>query len=257
MNPAEPNRSLPLFPAPTARGISQAGMVLFALYLAIVAGALFPLLPLDPAWHLRLGTSLINAAPFPLLGLVLVHLAAGLAPSERLLQTHRRQIAFLASGAALGFLLLAPLMAVSAIQQVRHTSQGRAEQINRAERQLRGLRQAVAEARSSRELQSRLQALRGPVVEGGEERLPLPVLQDRVKASLAAAQLRLEREREPSPVESPWRLVPELLRNTFACLALALGFAGLARRRKVPISLLQEVQRWAGKRLRFLRMKGR
>ena len=53
-----------------------------------------------------------------------------------------------------------------------------------------------------------------------------------------------------------WRLLPELLRNSIACLALALGFAALAVRPGSPRTLLQEWQKgWSNllKRLRHRR----
>ena len=44
-------------------------LVLFVLFASLVAAVLFPLQLLDPAWQLRLAGTLINGAPFPLLGL--------------------------------------------------------------------------------------------------------------------------------------------------------------------------------------------
>jgi hypothetical protein len=41
---------------------------------------------------------------------------------------------------------------------------------------------------------------------------------------------------------NPWSLLPELLRSAFASLALAIGFAGLARRGRSGFSLLAELQ---------------
>jgi hypothetical protein len=60
----------------SARGLSLAGLVLFALYGSIVVGSLFPIQLLASAWQLKLGSALINAAPFPLIGLGLLHLAS-------------------------------------------------------------------------------------------------------------------------------------------------------------------------------------
>ena len=53
---------------------------------------------------------------------------------------------------------------------------------------------------------------------------------------------RINREREVSQPRTPLLLLPELLRNAIASLALALGFAALARRPGSPRTLLQELQ---------------
>jgi hypothetical protein len=56
-----------------------------------------------------------------------------------------------------------------------------------------------------------------------------------------------------APPSNPWRLLPELLRNTFASLILAIGFAGLAQRPVSELSLLAELQRgW--QQLRYSQM---
>jgi hypothetical protein len=59
---------------------------------------------------------------------------------------------------------------------------------------------------------------------------------------LDQAALQISREREASQPRTPLLRRPELLRNGFASLALALGFATLARRPGWPLTLLQELQ---------------
>jgi hypothetical protein len=66
---------------------------------------------------------------------------------------------------------------------------------------------------------------------------------------LDQAALQISREREASQPRTPLLRRPELLRNGFASLALALGFATLARRPGAPLTLLQELQSaWRGSR---------
>jgi hypothetical protein len=250
-------RSSPTLSSATARGISLAGLVLFALYGSTLAGALLPLQVLDPGWQLRLGITLINAAPLALSGLVLVHLAASLAPADAQLVARRRRIAALAIGAAMGFLLLVPLMSVAAIKQQQIKSSGRASQIAAAEDQLRALRQAVDNTSSGSDLSSRLGALKGPVLDAEDQALPLPLLKARVKTVLGRADAKLARERELVTTTNVWQLVPEMLRNAFAGLALSLGFAGLARRQEAPVSMLEELKRWNASTLRSIRQRRR
>jgi hypothetical protein len=63
-----------------------------------------------------------------------------------------------------------------------------------------------------------------------------------VGAVLDQAALQISRERESSQPTTPLLLLPDLLRNALASLALALGFAALARRPGSARSLLQELQ---------------
>jgi hypothetical protein len=63
-----------------------------------------------------------------------------------------------------------------------------------------------------------------------------------VTAVLDQAALQISREREASQPRTPLLLLPELLRNALTSLALALGFAALARWPGSAQSLLQEWQ---------------
>jgi hypothetical protein len=66
-----------LFSAP---GLSVVALVLFLLFASLVVPALFPLQLLDPAWQLRMAGSLVNGAPFALLGLALLQIAVERGP---------------------------------------------------------------------------------------------------------------------------------------------------------------------------------
>ena len=61
-------------------------------------------------------------------------------------------------------------------------------------------------------------------------------------AVLDQAALQISREREASQPRTPLVLLPDLLRNALASLALALGFAALARRTGSRRTLLKELQ---------------
>ena len=209
----------------SAPGLSVVALVLFA---SLVAGALCPLQLLNPLWQLRLAGSLINGAPFALLGLALLQIAVELGPHDPLLQRRQRLCSQLAVAAALGFLLLVPLQGVAGLQQSRSTTSAQSSRISGAERRLVALRQAVASANSNQEVNQRLQRLQGPVLGPADLAQPLPLLKAQVAAVLDQAALQIARQRQAAPPTNPWRLLPELLRNGIACLALALGFAALA-----------------------------
>ncbi len=224
------------------RSLGVVALVLFVLFAAVPAGALWPFQPLDPLWQLRISAALINAALCPLLGLVLLRLATFLDPQDLLLARRHRICSRLAVAAALGFLLMVPLHINAGLRQNSTLTTVQAARIRGAERKLSGLRQAVASATSNTELNRELQTLQGPVLGPADLAQPLPLLKAQVRAVLQQAEQQIERERQQAAPTSPWRFLPDLLRNSVAFLALTIGFAALARRPGQPISLLQEWQ---------------
>ena len=226
----------------SAPGLSVVALVLFVLFGSLVAPALFPLQLLDPAWQVRLAGTLINTAAFPLLGLALLQIAAELGPHDPQLNNRARLCSELAVAAALGFLLLLPLQTIAGLRTSRTVNNAQAARIQGAEAKLKALRQAVAGAASNADLNQQLQKLQGPVLGPADIAQPLPLLKAQVAAVLDQAALQITRERESSQPRTPLRLLPELLRNALASLALALGFAALARRPGSPRTLLQELQ---------------
>jgi hypothetical protein len=212
------------------------------LFLTILSTSLLPVRLLDAAWQLRVGGALINASPFPLIGLVLLHIAASLDPQDLLLVQRRRLAAQLAAAVAIGYLLLAPLLATSNLQRQQSQALASSSGLRRDSERLQKMRQVVSSASSIPELEQRLVAVQGPRLDAADRTLPLPVLRSRIASLLDQASARLERARGSAPPASPWALVGDIIRTSVACLALAAGFAGLARRPGSNLSLLAELQ---------------
>ena len=239
----------------SAPGLSVVELVLFVLFASLVAGALWAVQLLNPAQQLRFAGSLINGAPFALLGLALLKIAVELGPHDPQLKNRLQLCSQLAVAAALGFLLLLPLQGVAGLQQSRSTTSSQSSRINGAERRLVALRQAVTSAASNDEINLRLQRLRGPVLGPADLAQPLPLLKAQVAAVLDQAEQQIARERQATPPADPWRLLPDLIRNAIACLALAFGFAALAVRPGSRRSLLQEWQKGCSDLLKRLRKR--
>ena len=229
-------------PSPIARGVGLAGVVLIVLFLTILSTSLLPVRLLDAAWQLRVGGALINASPFPLIGLVLLHVAASLDPQDPLLLQRRRLAAQLASAVAIGYLLLAPLLAAANLQRQQSQALATSGGLRRDSERLQQMRQVVSSSSSIPELEQRLAAVQGPRLDAADRSLPLPVLRSRIASLLDQAAARLERARSSAPPASPWALVGDIVRTSVACLALAAGFAGLARAPGSELSLLEELQ---------------
>lgn len=234
--------SRPLGSVLLPRSLGVVALVLFVLFATVMAGAMWPIQLLEPLWQLKLTAALVNAATFPLLGLALLRLAAFLDPEDPLLERRQRLCSRLAVAAALGFVLLVPLQTAAGLSLSRGINTAQAARIKGAEGKLSHLRQAVASASGNAELNQKLQNLQGPVLGPADLAQPLPLLKAQVRAVLQQAEQQIERERQQTASQSPWLLLPNLLGQAVACLALAVGYAALARRPGKTISLLQEWQ---------------
>jgi hypothetical protein len=234
--------------------LSWVALVLLALYATIVLSAAVPVRLADPAWQLRLYNAVVNASAFPLVGLALLHLSSDLNPDNETIGRRAGFFARLAVPIALGFLLLIPLQGYLLWQQGRNVTSGANNQLERQERALASLREAVQQAGSVAELQQRFSALQGPSLGTAEQALPLSQLKTQLNVALEQADQALQRRRASLPAVDPITLLVLTLRNGFACLALAIGFAALGQRRKAPVALLMEWQDGLD-RLRFRRRR--
>lgn len=220
------------------RNLGVVCLVLFVLFGTIVLGSVFPLAITSPLWQLRVSLALINAAPIPLAALALLHLAAELDPDDLVLQRRHRVSARLAVAAVVGLLLLLPLQTAAGLRQSQQSGNTQTARIQKAERKLASLRQLVASAPNNEQLNRQLQALRGPVLSPADLDQPLALLRRQVGAALDEGEAQIARERLAVPPRLSF--LPDLLRNTVACLAEAIGFAALAFRPGQSVSLLDE-----------------
>lgn len=224
----------------SGRNLSVVSLVLFTLFGTIVLGSTLPPAIASPLWQLRLSLALINAAPFPLAGLALLHLAAELDPEDPVLQRRHRLCAQLAVPAVLGLLLLLPLQTAAGLRQDRLSGTAQNARISKAETKLAALRQAVATATDNEQLNRQLQALKGPVLSPADLAQPLARLRSQVGAALQEGEAQIQRERLSLPSRGPLGFLPDLLRNSVACVAEAIGFAALAFRPGQEVPLLDE-----------------
>ena len=233
------------------RSISLGGLVLLGLFLSVIVGSLFPVLLLKPEWQLKVGTVLINTSPLALIGLITLHLTADLEPEDSVLISRRSIACKFAVLAAIGFLLLAPLLSVASVRLQRQQISQQATFERRADSNLQALRQVVSKAADTTELYDKLVALNGPVLNDADRNLALPVIKSRVNELLDEAEKQIALKKQQLPPINPLFILPDVLRNAFASFILAIGFAGLARRPGVDISLLMELQEcWYSSRIR-------
>lgn len=215
--------------------------LVFALLFALqISAVLLPWQPLAPAWQWRVATTLITAAPLPLLSLALLETGVALAPGDPLLRSRRHLFRQLAVAAAAGYLLLLPLQCNAGLGQQRNLGAAQRSRISGAEKRLAALRQVTARASSNAELNTGMQKLQGPMLGPADLANPLPLLKAQVNAVFDQAQIQINRDRAALPPATVVTALPELLRNTLSCLLLSAGFAAFARRPGSRISLLEE-----------------
>lgn len=212
------------------RSFSRLALVFVTLFVTLVAGTLFPLQPLDPAWQSRVIGSLVNSATLPLLAVGLTHLAVVLDPQDPRLQKRNQLFCRLATVAALGFLLLVPLQISAGLRLQQTSGSQQVQRLDQAQRKLDQFRTALNQATTSNDLSQRLQKLDGPALTPADLSLPLPVLKAQVTNVFNQAQNQINRERAVLPKPDPLQLLPQQLRGSVACLALAIGFAIFALR---------------------------
>lgn len=233
------------------RSLGQLAVVLVLIFALQIGAVLLPLQPLDPAWQWRLANTLINAALVPLLALAILQIAVMFDPQDPVLIRRHHLFLQLAVVATIGYLLLLPLQFSAGLSQQNLLSKAQLEPIVTAQKRLDSLRQLTTRASSIAELNSGLQKWRGPVLSPADLANPLPLVKAQLNEVFDQAQIQINRDRAALPVGTAATIaaLPELLRNSFSCILLAIAFATLARRNNARFSLLDEA--W----LRFLSLK--
>lgn len=239
-----------------ARMLAAIAMALFILYIANVLARILPLRVLLASWQLEFSASLIDAAPIALLGLILVHVSAHLAPGSSILRRRKQTVARFASAAVLGFLLLIPLNVYAVWSGLRDLEAAKTTVEAEAGRKINKFRELVSSARNSDEIQQRLESIGVPGLKSSDLRLPLPQLKQLLLANLDRAQGKLEARKVRGDSllrQGLWSLIQSVLKLIIGSLALAVAFAAGAQGRDTNTFLLES---WQSSLLRKLRRSG-
>jgi hypothetical protein len=244
MTPTPPSRRLDA--AIFADRLAVVSMALFVVYLVSVLAVILPFRLLDLLWQMRTIKAASEAASIPLLGLVLLHLAAYLSPDHIPIQKRRAALARLAILASLGFLLFVPLQGHAVWKSYRIANAVSDQQQASASQQANTVRQAIEQATSSEDLKQRLLDLqrRKVLLTLDIERLPaipLPSLKQQLIAQVNQAQgqynIRFARL-DPVAVE---QLIKENARIIASSLAFSIAFAACAQRKNSEFPFLVEL----------------
>lgn len=229
----------------TADFLSLIALALFVTYGVTVLNTILPLAILQPAWLVTLISALLDSAPLALLGLGLVHLVAYLEPDDGRIQDRRDAVARWAVAAAVGFLLLAPLQTVSAVQGFELVARSQNSALKVALERSENFRRAIEAATSVEDLQQRIANLQGPGLRltEGTQSLPMlkKVLSERLEESVTSSTAIINSPWNPNL----WAIVQRTIRVILLAVVYGLAFAAGSQRRQSDLSLLREAQmRW-------------
>lgn len=229
----------------TADFLSLIGLALFVTYAVTVLNTILPVAVLQPDWLVTFISALLDSAPLALLGLGLVHLVAYLEPDDERIRNRRDAVARWAIGAVIGYLLLIPLQAASAVQGHALVTRSQGSAMEVALERAAEFRSAIEAATSVEDLQQRITTLQGPGLRLTDTRPSLPelkaVLVERLAESVRSSATLIHSPWNPGL----WAIVQRTLRVLVLSLAYGLAFAAGSQRPDSQLSLLREAQmRW-------------
>jgi len=221
----------PIATDPSLAGVLEAlSLALLGIFLAAVVISGWPPKVLEPQWQLGFSAALINNASVALVGALLTPLALAFHPGSDRLRARRNAFRQWALAAAIGFLLLIPLQATAGWRLYRTVSSNAEQQSSQAARRLAELRQAIATAASTEEIQAKLQQLAGKNagLTPTQLRTPIDQLRKELLAGADQAANQLQQRIEAQSTLKPDRLIKETIRIAVSALLYAASFAFLS-----------------------------
>lgn len=212
---------------------------LFAVYVTVIGFDLIPLRLLDPLWLISSASSLVNAVSLPLGGLIFTHIAAALAPKNVAIHQRRRMISRFAAWAALGFLMLIPVLGWATWRGATNIQQASQRQEYVINKNSARLLAAIQSASTTSELQQRMQQLQGPEISSQDLNIPLPQLKKLVRDLIANTRTNLLAQLPRPDAQGYLAIYRQALRNGVLSAISALAFAALIFDRSNRATLLQ------------------
>jgi hypothetical protein len=227
---AETSNSASIAPSQANRlaNLASGGATTFLIGgVAAVVLALFPLRLADRQWQLGVLANLVANGSWILIGLVLLHLASMLEPSNRALSQRLMLWRRLAALAAVGYLLIAPLQVTITWLGVDASRNERERLISNSKTQLQSYRDALMGSTNLSDLKERLGAIPGaPPLPKRASLLPYEEVRERLLLQLEQTESRFRQRLEAlPPAPNVLELGRQTARGAIASLMLALGFA--------------------------------
>jgi hypothetical protein len=221
--------------------LSNLSIGLFALYLVYVIFDILPFRLLDPVWMITFASALCNSSSIPLAGLAFMHLSTAFNPDSQLIKSRRNLSARLAAWAALGFLMLLPLIGYAnwrGIRNIELTNKANIATINAKANQLKD---QISQASTQRDLQERMAKFQGPALPNEALNMPLEQLKRQSLAVVQSSAKAFE-TKIPGPFTEQYMPIYKLsLRAAAISLVAAVGFAAGAWNPRTNMTALNSI----------------
>jgi len=165
-----------------------------------------------------------------LVGFMLICLAPQIEPNLVMLQRWRQRCQALALAAVLLVLLITPLQIHASWRVIRQAQVEQASQRQNDQRQFASLQQAIVQATTMDDLQSRMKAHDGPVLGLQDQTLPLERMRQQLLQALKLARSNNRNALASLPPDQVLGQVLNTVQISCTSLAMALCFAAGARR---------------------------
>jgi hypothetical protein len=207
--------------------------------LAVVAGAL-PVQVLQRDWQQRFIELVIANSGFPLVGFVLVHLAAHVEPERLVLFQLRQRLRRWAVLITVLYLLLIPLQLSVTVRQFSDRAALQAQQRRLVSDQFSGFAALIRSAPDAPSLQRQLAAADGPTLSAADLAKPMPQLRQDLLAALRQAEAAMPANIQQATPLAPlvWAAFRDGLRLIGSALLMAVAFAAGAQDRTSSRTLL-------------------
>ncbi len=209
-----------------SRVLARSGLVLIALFGAIVLFDVLPPKLLQPDWILNFAVTLSNTLSIPIVGILLVNLANYVAPKEHIKLQLR--IARLAALLALLFLFVQPMLAFAVWKNARDLTSYNKEQISSIQAKGAQLTQAIQNSTTFEQLQAGMTRLQGPPIPDQARGIALPVLKKQLLDSIRAAQKAFPSRLNTPTSEGYREIYKRIARTSVLSLLGTIGFGLLA-----------------------------
>jgi hypothetical protein len=211
-----------------AKLIANASAIFFGLFALIVIFDAMPPRLLDPLWLIGLAVSLTNTVSFPLVGLILVHIGAALAPMNAGINQRRMLLSRLAAWASAAYLMLIPLVGFAVWRGVANIGLGAKRQEASIGRSADRLLTAIAKSSTPQQLQQSMASLQGPPISDADLARPLPELKVALRQVVGQIRQRLITEIPRPDAKGYISLYLQALRAALMAFLSSAGFAALS-----------------------------
>jgi len=186
-------------------------------------------------------TALCNSASIALAGLALVHLAVGLNPESQSIRSRRDICARLAAWAALGFLMLLPLIGYANWKGIRNIEITNKINVSSINKKANELSTQIVQASSQKDLQERMAKFQGPALPNESLALPLDELKKQTLAFVQSSAKAFVVKTAGPFSEQYMPIYKQSLRAAALSFVAALSFAAGTRNPRTNTTVLNSI----------------